>query len=295
MKLWTRAIMMKLLARTLSILAAVLITIPLLNLGAHAVTNPPSLIGHRGIGDPWTVELNIPEQSIPAIEWAAANHADIVEGDVQVTRNGGMVMMHDATLDRTTNRTGRVIDRDTSYITAAYLELPVDRDGNGNDDNTSFHPPTFQQWLAACKKATGKLCFVELKESEHWSRTMVKAYVAEIDRQAMRSRVITAGSETRLSYFSSYSSGARSWSVAHKPSTDKLKSVVGPTGYFTLSLVNAEADPAYVTNLQSAGLKGLVYTLDNPGHYARALPLGFYGWMCDNTGDAWGWLQGPNP
>ena len=217
-----------------------------------------------------------------------------MEGDVQVTRNGGMVMMHDATLDRTTNRTGRVIDRDTSYITAAYLELPVDRDGDARDpldgDNTPYHPPTFRQWLAACK-ATGKLCFVELKESEHWSRTMVKAYVDEINRQGMKDKVITAGSETRLSYFKSYSSGARSWSVAHKPSTTKLKSVVGSTGYFTLSLTNAEADPAYVTQLQSAGLKGLVYTLDNESHYRRALPLGFYGWMCDNTRDAWGWLE----
>ena len=48
-----------LLARTLSILTAVLITIPLLNLGAHAAVFP-SLIGHRGVGDPWTAQLGIP-------------------------------------------------------------------------------------------------------------------------------------------------------------------------------------------------------------------------------------------
>ena len=68
----------------------------------------PILAGHRGIGNPWTVTLKIPEESIPAIEYAAAHHADIVEGDTQITRDGKMVMMHDDSIDRTTSRTGLV-------------------------------------------------------------------------------------------------------------------------------------------------------------------------------------------
>jgi hypothetical protein len=54
---------------------------------------------------------------------------------------------HDATLNRTTNGTGYVKDRTLSYIKSLYLELPVDRDGNGNDDNTSYHPPSLNQAL----------------------------------------------------------------------------------------------------------------------------------------------------
>jgi glycerophosphoryl diester phosphodiesterase len=260
-----------------------------LALPANAAVDPPELIGHRGIGDPWTVELGIPEQSIPAILWAAANQADIVEGDVQVTRDGKMVMMHDLTINRTTNRTGYVKDRDLSYITAAWLELPVDRDGNGNDDNTEYHPPSFRSWLAAAK-ATGKLALVELKDSSRWSRTQVKRYVDEVNRQGMQSRVITAGSELRLSYFKSYSSGARSWAVGSYPSVTKVKSVAGAAGYATISLANAEVNPDYVDDLQAAGIKVLVYTLDNDTDYARAFPHEFYGWMCDNTGDAADWL-----
>jgi hypothetical protein len=34
-----------------------------------------------------------------------------------------------------------------SYIKSLYLELPVDRDGNGNDDNTPYHPASLNQAL----------------------------------------------------------------------------------------------------------------------------------------------------
>jgi hypothetical protein len=78
----------------------------------------------------------------------------------------------------------------------------------------------------------------------------------EVTGQAVRGRrdcpgyaakVITAGSETNLSYFRSYSSGSRSLAVGHHPSASKAKSVAS---YATISLANAEANPDYVKTLQ---------------------------------------------
>jgi glycerophosphoryl diester phosphodiesterase len=273
--------------RTFTALATAILLSLLITSTAQAVTYP-TLVGHRGIGDPWTVELNIPEESVPAIKWAAANHADVVEGDVQVTRDGQMVMMHDETIDRTTNRTGRVIDRDLSYITGAWLEIPVDRNGNGDFDDTTYHPPSLHYWLTEAKK-TGKIVFIELKISANWSQPMVKKYVDEVNALGMKDRVITAGSETRLSYFKSYSSGQRSWAISDYPSATKAKSVAQ---YGTISLAAAEANPDYVANMQTAGVKVFIYTLDGADQYQRALTFGAYGWMCDNTNDAWTWLQG---
>jgi glycerophosphoryl diester phosphodiesterase len=278
------------LTRAFAAIVAAIITTPFLNLGAHAVTYP-TLVGHRGVGDPWTAQLGIPENSVPAIKWAAAHHADIVEGDVQQTRDGKMVMMHDETIDRTTNRTGRVIDRDLSYITAAWLEIPRDSNNNGDPDNTAYHPPSFHYWLDVAKD-TNKLVFVELKNSAEWSKADVKRYVDELDRQGMRSRVITAGSETKLAYFRDITGGGkRSWNVDSRPSVTKIKSVVGSNGYVTMRLITGEADPSYVAKLQSSGLKVLLWTLDREDHYRRALPIGAYGWMCDNTDDAFKWLE----
>jgi glycerophosphoryl diester phosphodiesterase len=255
----------------------------------HAVTYP-TLVGHRGVGNPWTVELGIPEESIPAIKWAASHHADVVEGDVSITSDNKMVMMHDETIDRTTNRTGKVRERSLSYITDAWLELPVDRDGNGNYDNTSYHPPSLNYWLNTAK-STGKLVFLELKGSG-WSKERVKEYVAVVNSKGMKDRVITAGNETKLSYFRSITGGGkRSWSVGNYPGVDKIRSVVGSSGYATISLADAEANPTYVKHLQTNGIRVFLWTLDNESHYRRAIVFGAYGWMCDNTNDAWKWLQ----
>jgi len=62
-------------------------------------------VGHRG-----TIVWG-PENTIPAFETALAMGADAVEMDVQETRDGVLILMHDATLDRTTNCTGEVAQK----------------------------------------------------------------------------------------------------------------------------------------------------------------------------------------
>lgn len=74
----------------------------------HAWADPlgPILIAsHRG------GHLNAPENSLAAIDEAVAAGADIVEADVQVSADGVPFILHDQTLDRTTNGTGRAADR----------------------------------------------------------------------------------------------------------------------------------------------------------------------------------------
>lgn len=51
---------------------------------------------------------NYPENSIAAIESAIKMGVDIVEVDVQKTKDGVFILLHDTTLDRTTNATGKV-------------------------------------------------------------------------------------------------------------------------------------------------------------------------------------------
>ena len=161
----------------------------------------PILAGHRGIGNPWTVTLNIPEESIPAIEYAAAHHADIVEGDAQITSDGKMVMMHDESIDRTTSRTGLVKDRSLAYIKEAWLEIPIDANNNQDFDNTPYHPPSLNQWMAAAKR-TGKRIFIELKGG--WDAAQIRRYVNLLKTYGVTSRTITAGSERELESIQRY-------------------------------------------------------------------------------------------
>ena len=263
--------------------------------GADAVTYP-TLVGHRGIGNPWTVELKIPEESIPAIQWAAAHHADVVEGDVQISGStssdpgGTMYMMHDETIDRTTNGTGSSTTRPWSYIKDRWLEIPVDTDGNGDMDNTKYHPPTFRAWLQAAK-ATGKLAFVELKNGDNWSASEVRRAINEIKNQGMQDRVILAASESDIATAKSTGYKKLSWGVDPSKSPSKVKSVVGSGNYATITLTSAEENRDYVDALKAAGIKVFLWTLTRDDHYARALPIGAYGWMCNNSDDAYKWLE----
>lgn len=76
---------------------------------------------HRGY---WA---DYPENSQGAYEMAIALGVDIVEMDVRVTKDGQMVIFHDACLDRVTTGYGRLRDSNWSEIQALYLIMPDGR------------------------------------------------------------------------------------------------------------------------------------------------------------------------
>src|SRR5690606_27481534 len=101
-------------------LAAVLALTPPLSTGDVVATASVSLrapagtayvAAHRG-------DLTAPENTIPALEAAIASGADFVEVDVQLTADGVPVLMHDWTVDRTTDGSGYVWELDFKQIRA---------------------------------------------------------------------------------------------------------------------------------------------------------------------------------
>lgn len=54
--------------------------------------------------------MNAPENTVPAIRSAVEKGAHQIEIDVQMSKDGKLVIMHDETVDRTTNGTGKVGD-----------------------------------------------------------------------------------------------------------------------------------------------------------------------------------------
>jgi glycerophosphoryl diester phosphodiesterase len=70
----------------------------------------PLLFAHRG------ASLHAPENTLPAFELGARSGADVLELDVHLTKDGKIVVIHDATLERTTNGRGRVSQHDLAAI-----------------------------------------------------------------------------------------------------------------------------------------------------------------------------------
>lgn len=96
------------------------------------------VIAHRG---DWR---NAPENSIPAIEKATEMGVDMVEIDIQKTKEGDFVLMHDGHVDRTTNGKGHV----SSYTVEQLKQLRLRHtDGLLSDECI----PTLREALFACK------------------------------------------------------------------------------------------------------------------------------------------------
>ena len=66
----------------------------------NTMTRTPVMIGHRGNPS------QAPENSLSGFIKAYENGADVFEVDVEITRDGEIIIMHDSTLNRTTNYTG---------------------------------------------------------------------------------------------------------------------------------------------------------------------------------------------
>src|SRR5437764_15010234 len=60
----------------------------------------PLIIAHRGHS------AGAPEQTLAAYRMAARLGADMIEADVRQSRDGKLIMLHDAMLDRTTSGNG---------------------------------------------------------------------------------------------------------------------------------------------------------------------------------------------
>ena len=62
----------------------------------------PIVIAHRGD------KTHAPENTLAAFKLAAENGADAIEFDLKLTADGRVVVLHDLTVNRTTNGTGRI-------------------------------------------------------------------------------------------------------------------------------------------------------------------------------------------
>lgn len=98
-----------------------------------------TIVSHRG---DWR---NHPENSIPAFKSCIDMGIDMIEIDVQRTKDGKLILMHDPTVDRCTNGKGKIADM--TYEEIQKLRLRPQH----NASVTRNHIPTLEEVLILCK------------------------------------------------------------------------------------------------------------------------------------------------
>jgi glycerophosphoryl diester phosphodiesterase len=112
---------------------------PLLDPDAHPV------IGHRGASG------HAPENTLPSFELAVSSGVDALEFDVHLSADGVAVIIHDATLDRTTDRTGAVAQMRYAEFRQADAGARFTTDGGRSYPfrGRGIHVPTLDEVLGA--------------------------------------------------------------------------------------------------------------------------------------------------
>ena len=153
--------------------------------GASAAQSPTAtlLAAHRGGSLLW------PENSLLAFRNSLALGADFIEFDVHLSRDGEVVVIHDATLDRTTTGSGPVRDRTLAELKALRLK---DRSGAGTHETV----PTLDEVTAAVAQARRRM-LLEIKVDVAKARYpgIEEKVMAILDRHAMAASTVVMAFE----------------------------------------------------------------------------------------------------
>lgn len=168
----------------------VLLALPLLLCLSLKAADPAmptrGLCAHRG------AMSTHPENTIPALQEAARLGAHMIEFDIQFTKDGALVLMHDSTVDRTTDGKGKVGDLTLAEIKALDAGSKLDKRFAGT------RIPTFEEalevfpknvWLNCHLKGSAELGAATAKVIEKAGRKH-QAFLAAMGPSAMAARAV---------------------------------------------------------------------------------------------------------
>ncbi|MCD2492297.1 glycerophosphodiester phosphodiesterase [Lacrimispora sp. NSJ-141] len=149
---------------------------------ASAILSEAKITSHRGNS------FEAPENTLPAIEGAIDTMSDYVEIDVQETKDGIIVVHHDASLKRTTGTEGRLWDYTYGDL------LLLDFGSWFSEEFAGTQIPTLEQALEACKGHINMN--IELK-ANRLSDTLVEKTLQLIEDHGMEAQVVLSSTSYR--------------------------------------------------------------------------------------------------
>ncbi|KMV15170.1 hypothetical protein ACT17_26295 [Mycolicibacterium conceptionense] len=238
--------------------------------GNHVVTQADSrtpaerpttqVVAHRGASH------DFPEQTRAAYTEALRQGADALECDVRLTKDGELVLIHDKTVDRTSNGTGRVGD-----MTLAELQA-LDFDGHGI--------LTLDEFIQLAQDAEQPVTlFIETKHPAQQGLKIEREVVAALERhgltnpgpdQLVKAAVISFSPDALVRV---RMAAPNVPTVLLGPSARYLAGIVGATAIGP-SIETLRNNPELVGAAASRGLSTYCWTVNNEADVQFARDLG---------------------
>ena len=243
---------------------------------------PALIAGHRGD------RSAAPENTLPALQGALDSTMDFVETDLQLTSDGVVVLMHDETVDRTTNGTGAVADLSYAQIRA------LDAGAWYSPRFAGVTVPTLEEFLGVFA-GSSKQALLELKG--FWTVDQVRLVVNQVTASGTQHRVTFASFDftTMMNLRTAAPSIPRVIIQRMLPADPVALAEHFRAIAILTSPASIEADPTAVAAMHEAGLGLLLYTLNSRQRWSEALALGVDGIITDKPSNLDEWLAETAP
>jgi glycerophosphoryl diester phosphodiesterase len=219
-----------------------------------------AVIAHRG------EHVECPENTMPGIEKAISLGCDFVEIDVRTTKDGRFVLMHDSTVDRTTDGKGAVAD-------LTFREIRSLR-------SKGARVPTLDEALHALRK--GSRCGVYFDAK----RIPAEAIVASLRRRQMLDRAVVYGGIPLLRELTAL--GHPGLAMPEAVSAEVMRRILDELQPRVIAFDRRDFTPEIVALARSAGKGVFVDRLgpdDTPEKWREAIERGATGIQTDRPGE----------
>ncbi|MFE4664943.1 glycerophosphodiester phosphodiesterase family protein [Streptomyces sp. NPDC056716] len=239
---------------------------------------PMTVIAHRGASSA------APENTLQAQEVARRGGADFIENDVQLSKDGVPYLMHDYTVDRTTDGTG-----DITALTAAQLEA-LDAGSWFAPTFAGAQVPTLAEQLADLRTRGGSL-LLEVKRAD--TKEQVATMLDVVRAEKMTGRVfVQSFSKDHLRWVRELAPELPLGLLVGTLDADPVAVAkdLGLTSY-NPSGGALEARPEVVGQLHQAGVATMVWTIDSAAKWQQYDAWGVDAIITNRPTELTGWNQ----
>ena len=233
------------------------------------MTAPPLVIAHRGDS------AHRPENTLAAIVGALELGVSAVEIDVQLTRDGRVVVIHDPTLDRTTSGQGAVRELTLAEVRAVSAGYP----SRFGSDWKGEHVPTLAEVLTLLRDRARTL--IEIKKeavTDDEAGGIEALTVAEIRRLGVGDKVALISFDQRaimrLRQIAPEISRGR---IFGHTTPDELIAEARESGSEVVLPYKEQLSDELVSRAKAAGIKVATWVVDEPEELRELRRFNLYG------------------
>lgn len=253
----------------------------------------PLVIAHRGYS------AAAPENTLPAFQLGVEAGSDLVELDYHHSKDGTLTVLHDFTLDRTTDAARRFSRTNLAVASFTFEELkPLDASSWRGTGQPPAGIPSLDQALDLIQK--GSVTLIERKAGP------ARDCVDLVRRRSLLNKVVVQSFD--WAYLEEY----------HKLEPTQILGALGPWGQFKgqklaeeekwlstrwideakrigarVLVWNRQVNADAIQAAHDRGMKVWVYTIDDPAQMRNLLGLGVDGLISNNPGLVWKTLATP--